>query len=88
MLDLKGTGMQTLTDLLNSIPTNDCPDRLMAKDDLRYAIAIDSETVIENFINPWVLTPESDLAKMSAEDKAYRQFILEFQEKYHDHRKL
>lgn len=80
--------MHALKDLLNSIPTNECPDRLMAKDDLRYAIAIDSENVIENFINPWVLTPESELAKMSSEDKAYRQFILEFKEKYHDHRQL
>lgn len=74
--------MKNMKDLLNSIPTNDCPDRLMAKEDLRYAIAIDSQNVIENFINPWVLTPESDLAKMSSEDKAYRQFILEFQEIY------
>lgn len=80
--------MDDLKDLLNSIPIRDCPERLMAKDDLRYAIAIDSKIVIENFINPWVLTSESDLAKMSAEDKAYRQFILEFQEKYHDNRKL
>jgi len=74
--------MYSLKGLLDTIPTNDCPDRLMAKDDLRYAIAIDSENVIENFINPWVLTSESDLAKMSTEDKAYRQFILDFQEKY------
>lgn len=74
--------MYSLKDLLNSIPTNECADREMAKDDLRYAIAIDSGTVIENFINPWVLTPESDLAKMSQEDKAYRQFIVEFNEVY------
>jgi len=71
-----------LMNLLNSIPTKESPDRLMAKDDLRYAIAIDSKNVIENFINPWVLASESDLAKMSAEDKAYRQFILEFKEIY------
>lgn len=74
--------MNHLNVLLNSIPTNDCPERLMAKDDLRYAIAIDSQNVIENFTNPWVLTPEPDLAKMSSEDKAYRQFILEFWEIY------
>ncbi len=80
--------MKNMKDLLNSIPTSECPERLMAKDDLRYAIAIDSQNVIDNFINPWVLTPESDLAKMSSEDKAYRQFILEFKETYHDNRKL
>lgn len=80
--------MDDVKDLLDTIPTNDCLERLMAKDDLRYAIAIDSETVIDNFINTWVLTSESDLAKMSSEDKAYRQFILEFKERYHDHRKL
>lgn len=80
--------MYSLKDLLGTIPTNNCPDRLMAKDDLRYAIAIDSENVIDNFINPWVLTSESELAKMSSEDKAYRLFIKEFSETYNDHRKL
>ena len=74
--------MERLTEILDSIPTNDCLDRLQAKDDLRYAISIDSKIVIENFINPWLLTSESDLAKMSTQDKAYRQFLIEFKEKY------
>lgn len=80
--------MENLTDLLNSIPTNSCRDREEAKRDLSSAISMKSAVVIDNFINPWVLTPESDLAKMRSEDKAYRQFILEFKETYHDNRKL
>lgn len=80
--------METLTDLLNTIPTNSCQDREEAKRDLSSAISMNSAIVIEEFMNTWLLTSESDLAKMSSEDKAYRQFILEFQEKYHDHRQL
>lgn len=80
--------MNDLNELLESIPTNNCSDREEAKRDLSSALSMTSAIVIDNFINPWVMTSESDLAKMSSEDKAYRQFILEFQEKYYDHCKL
>ena len=74
--------MDNLIDLLNSIPTNSCANREEAKRDIQSAISMDSKLVIENFINPWLLTSESDLAKMSTQDKAYRQFLIEFKEKY------
>lgn len=74
--------MQTLTEILDSIPTNSCPNREEAKRDLSSGISMNSRVVIENFINTWLLTSESDLVKMSQEDKAYRQFIVEFNEVY------
>lgn len=74
--------MQTLTEILDSIPTDECLDRLQAKDDLRYAISMDSTIVIENFVSIWLLTPESNLAKMTTSDRQYREFLVEFWEKY------
>lgn len=46
--------MYSLKDLLESIPTNSCPDREEAKRDLSSAISMDSRKVIENFINCWI----------------------------------
>lgn len=74
--------MHDLMTLLNSISTNSCANREEAQRDLSSAISMRSELVIENFINTWLLTSEADLAKMSTEDKVYRQFIVEFEDKY------
>lgn len=80
--------MHDLKAILDSIPTNDCLDREGAKRDLLSALSMDSTVVIENFVNTWLLTPESDVAKMSTSDKQYRLFIKEFSEKYHEHCEL
>lgn len=74
--------MRNLQTLLQSICTFGDPDREDAMVDLCSAISMDSETVLKDFISKWLLTSESDLAKMNTEDKAYRQFIVEFEEKY------
>lgn len=75
--------MKNLQMLLQSICTFGDPEREDAMVELSSAISINSETVLKDFISKWLLTSESDLAKMSSEDKAYRQFILEFQEIYY-----
>ncbi len=74
--------MKDLKMLVQSIPTHHDPDREDAMVDLYSAVSMDSEIVLQDFISKWVLTSQSDLAKMSSEDKAYRQFILEFKGKY------
>lgn len=74
--------MDDLMTLLSSIPTNSCPNREDAKRDIQSGISMNSKVVIENFINTWLLTSESDLAKMSTKDRQYRQFIVEFSEVY------
>lgn len=74
--------MKNLQMLLQSISTFGDPDREDAMIDLSSAISMDSETVLKDFISKWLLTSESDLAKMSQEDKAYRRFIVEFSEVY------
>lgn len=74
--------MHDLTDLLGPMPTNSCPNREEAKRDIQSGISMNSKVVIENFINTWLLTSESDLAKMSTQDRQYRQFIVEFKKVY------
>lgn len=74
--------MHDLTSLLESIPTNSCQNREDAKRDLSSGISMGSVVVIEEFMKNWVLTSVSDLAKMSTQDKAYRQFVVEFGEVY------
>lgn len=74
--------MKNLQMLLQSICTFDDPDREDAMVDLSSAISMDSETVLKDFISKWLLTSESDLAKMSTQDRQYRQFLVEFNEVY------
>lgn len=74
--------MKNLQMLLQSICTFGDPEREDAMVELSSAISINSETVLKDFISKWLLTTEYDLAKMSTEDKAYRQFIVDFEEKY------
>lgn len=74
--------MDHLMTLLNSMPTNSCPNREEAKRDLSSGISMRSEVVIDNFISSWLLTSDSDLTKMSTQDRQYRQFIAEFNEVY------
>lgn len=74
--------MQTLTDILDSIPTNDCQDRLQAKDDLRYSLSMNSETALRNFLSIWVLTTGYEEDILDPSDMRYRHYLIEFQEKY------
>lgn len=76
--------MDDLKALLNSIPTNSCLNREEAKRDIQSGISMNSNIVIENFINTWLLTSVSDLAKMTTQDRQYRQLIVEFSEVYND----
>jgi len=78
--------MYSLKDLLDTIPTNDNEDRKCAHIDLLSAIEFRSEIAMNNFIATWVDITEDELHNLSQENKDYRQFILEFQEKYHDNR--
>ena len=80
--------MYDLNVILESIPTNDCQDRLQAKDDVRYSISMNSEVALRNFLSIWALTTDSDLANLSTSDKQYRLFVKEFSEKYHEHCQL
>lgn len=74
--------MYSLKDLLDTIPTNGCPDREEAKRDLSSAISMDSRKVIENFINCWIDARYANPHNSIQADKHYRAFILEFWEIY------
>lgn len=78
--------MYNLKDLLETIPTNGNEDRKCAYLDCLSAIDFQSEIAMINFVKHWVDMSATEQYYLSQADRDYRQFILEFQEKYHDHR--
>jgi len=80
--------MYDLKDLLDTIPTNDNEDRKCAYLDCLSAIDFQSENTMRNFLATWVDMKAEEVDILSQQDAQYRDFLVTFSEKYHDHCKL
>jgi len=74
--------MQTLTDILDSIPTKGCANREEAKRDIQSALSMNSKAVIENINHCWVDIDQKVIENLTQADAQYRAFLVEFWERY------
>lgn len=74
--------MDDLTTLLNSIPTNSCPNREEAKRDIQSVLSMNSKAVIENINHCWLDIDQEVIENLAQQDAQYRAFLVEFWEVY------
>ena len=73
--------MHDLMALLNSIPTNSCPNREEAKRDVQSALSMNSKAVIKNINHCWIDIDQEVIENLIQEDAQYRAFLVDFWER-------
>lgn len=74
--------MHDLNAMLESIPTNSCPNREEAQRDIQSALSMNSKAVIENINRCWVDIDQEVIENLTQQDAQYRAFLVEFSEVY------